>query len=504
MKIQYTALTTENKKVTGVMDLPDKDAARAELHKMGVAIISVEEISEEEYVKFQKEQEEFKVQKGIKTYQFMATDPYGKDVEGTIDAMEDFSAYKRLREEYQFKVENLYLMTATEMEKTQAKAMLEAYEEQLKQSQATTKKGERRTAAQEEKEETEEDINREIVAEIDRVINNAKKTIESHPDFFSSQLLVEIQTTLNDLERIRTSNNIKHITELSNDLYALIANPDKAPADKTQDPEYQALVSEIHDSALVKKEFELYKKAVDVSGVKKLFGDIGKRLKDMTETKKDQEQGKKGIVVKIKASIHQFLEKNTQKKPTKLPKAKRAEKPKTMFGEVIDNLREYFKATSPILKQTRRRELLKALKKWMSRKKPEEEKAAKTPEAEFQKKVAKIAAKENKRKVAAEKRSGRDFTGFFVEVDSFVGWLLCFYIFYFYLVEFSIEKGLGLPREFVFQTLKTPLLPNVTLALLMAHFILRLRNLHFRQNTLATVFLFFMGIAAYLLVVVNF
>ena len=54
MKFFYTALTTDNKKITGVLDTPDRENATAELHKMGVAILSVNEISEEEYVKFQK------------------------------------------------------------------------------------------------------------------------------------------------------------------------------------------------------------------------------------------------------------------------------------------------------------------------------------------------------------------------------------------------------------------------------------------------------------------
>ena len=505
MKFFYTALTTDNKKITGVLDTPDRDSAQADLHKMGVAILSVNEISDADYEKFQTEQEEMKTKKGIKTFQFLATDNFGKEVEGTIDAMDDFSAYVRLREEYQFKVDNLFLADASEEEKIRAKTLTPGFEDQLKQIQVQSHKGEKKSAAKQERAESEEDVDQEIIAEIDRVIINTKKTLENHANLFSNDLLIEVQNTLGELERIRTSNNIKHITDLSNDLYSLISNPDKADARMAEDENYQALLSEIHDSALVKKEFELYKKAVDASGLRRILANVAKRIKDATEPKQDEEGKPVGFVSKLKFSIHNALERMTKKKPLKLVQVKKMEKPKSKIGDLMEKLSGYFKATSPILKKTRQREFMTALKGFF-RKGPTAEELVAAAALQAEKDAAGSQPKSAKsRKASAEKnRKGHDFIGFFVEIDSFIGWLLCFYILYYFLVDFSLEKGIGLPREFVYKTLKTPLLLNITLFLLLMHYALRLRNLHLRGGAFATLFLIFFTLGAYILLVVNF
>ncbi len=506
MKFFYTALTTDNKKITGVLDTPDREGATGELHKMGVAILSVNEISEEEYVKFQREEEENKAKKGIRTFQFLASDNFGKEIEGTIDALDDYAAYKRLREEYQFKIDNLYISSATEEEKARAKALIPGFEDQLTQQQKETNKDVRLSASKEEKQENEGDFDKEIIGEIDRVIVSTKKTLEQHSGFFSTELILEIQNSLGELERIRTSNNIKHITEVSNDLYALISSPDKVTPEMEKDEGYQALMSEMHDSALVKKEFEFYKKAVDAAGLRRLFGDVTKRLKDMSVPKVDESGKPVGLVAKLKQRIHDTLERMTAKKANKRRQAFKSDKPKSRIGVLIENAMAYFKASSPILKKTRQRELMNSIRGLFRKKGGAEESLAENTQGEGKAVdgVGKDAKKPGGGKLIKAKRPGRDFTGLFVEIDSFVGWLLCFYILYYFMVDFSLEKGIGLPREFVYRTLKTPLLVNITLLLAMVHFTLRIRNLHLRGKTLASLFLSFSVVGLFLLLIVNF
>ncbi len=436
MKFSYTALTKDNKKITGVLDAESQEAAQAELHKMGVAIIGVNEISEEEYEKLKKEQKAVKEKKGIRTFNFLGIDPNGKEVEGTIDALNDFSAYKRLRTEYKFEVRELYPIEAAGAEKEAAKGLLLSFEARLGQELAASE-GE----AKEDEGEVGGKINKKIIAEVDRVIINTKKTIEQCKALYSNELLNEITNTLSELELIRTSNNIKHITEVSNNLYSLISNPDKGGEKDVENKKYQSLMGEIKESALVKKEFELYKKAIKLSGAKKILKGITKRLKQLTET--SEEEGKKaGLITRIKSKIHASLEKMTKKKKVKAI-AKKIEKPKEAGGKEIA-----------------------------------------APEKESEKK--------------------RDFTKIFVEIDSFIGWLLCFYVIYFFLINFSLEKNIGISSEFVFKTLKTPLLLNITIFLLMIHFTLRIKNLHFRQNALAAFFLVTLSLGIYTLLIVNF
>lgn len=488
MKFSYAALTKDNKKITGVFDVENQEAAQAELHKMGVAILSVTQISDEEFEKLQETEKIAREEKGIKTFSFLAIDPNGKEVEGTIDSPDDISAYRRLRNEYQFKISNLYEDTATEVEKEDAKKRIEGLEAQLVQERSEEPAKERRN--DDSLEAGEEEIDKVLIEEIDRVIINTKKVIENHNDFFSNELLREIQNVLGNLERIRTSNNIKHITEISNELYELVSNPDKIE-NVDENENFQSLKGEIGDSALVRKEFELYKKAIDATGVKKIFQSIANHLKDMTEPEEEGE-APKGLVGKIKAKVHSIFEKLTKKKPIKLADIKKKEiKPKGKIGLFFEKLQGYFKATSPVLKKTRKKEMMRALKSIFKKNKKEDQEGAE-------------AENEKEKKIIKKGKGERDFTSFLVEIDSFIGWLLCFYIIYFFLVSFSLEKGIGLNKDFVFKTMKTPLILNISVFLLIMHLILRMKNLHLRKNAIAGLFLIFFGIGIYTLLIVNF
>lgn len=492
MKFAYTALTKDSKKVTGVFDVESQEAAQAELHKMGVAIIAVNEVSDEEYEKLKKDQKEVKETKGIQTFDFLGVDANKKEIEGTIDSIDDFSAYKRLRTEYQLEVRKLYKTGATETEIQKANGLLLNFEVRLETENPEAKKKD---------EESEDEINKEILKEVDKVVINAKKAIEEHKDLYGMELLKEINSTLGELQRVRTSNNIKHITEVSNDLYALISNPDKLE-EGVENKEYQSILNEIQDSALVKKEFELYKKAIKLGGVKKVFEGITKKLKSITKTT-DEEEKKAGFITKTKDKIHSFLEKFTKKK--QVAAVKKEKKPKGRFGEFFEKLTSYFKTTSPILQKTRKKELMKAFKALFKKKKKETKEPTDTAEEKGDEAVEASHGVPDKTKTTNKKvKKKRDFTKIFVEADSFAGWLLCFYIIYFFLVSFSLEKDIGLSREFIFKTLKSPLLLNITIFLLLIHFTLRMKNLHFRQNAIAAFFLIAFSLSIYTLLIVNF
>ena len=90
------------------------------------------------------------------------------------------------------------------------------------------------------------------------------------------------------------------------------------------------------------------------------------------------------------------------------------------------------------------------------------------------------------------------------EIDSFISWLLCFYIIYFFLVNFALEKNTGLNSEFVIKTFKTPLILNITILLLIFHFALRVKSIYLRGNILASLFLLFLSIGSYIILIVNF
>src|SRR5690606_4414409 len=102
------------------------------------------------------------------------------------------------------------------------------------------------------------------------------------------------------------------------------------------------------------------------------------------------------------------------------------------------------------------------------------------------------------------KNIDRDYTLFFNELNGFIGWLLAFYVTYLFLVDLSLEKSIGLPEEFALKTIEGPLIVNITLFLLWAHLILKIKLNLFHQQFLGSLFLFVFSGVLYGMVVVNF
>ncbi len=101
-------------------------------------------------------------------------------------------------------------------------------------------------------------------------------------------------------------------------------------------------------------------------------------------------------------------------------------------------------------------------------------------------------------------RIKRDFSTFYAELNSFVGWLLFFYLTYFFLASFSLERNFGLSQTLVIKTLSSPLVINICIFLLMANLTLTLKNRLFRRNIMGTAFLFFFVFGGYALLMANF
>lgn len=383
MKFAYTALSVENKKLTGILEALSLTDAQDELHKMGLSIISVSPISEAEYLRKAEEEKKQKAAEGIITFSFKGIDTQGKLIEGTIDAPSPFEAYKRLVTEFQFKIQ--------ELEKNDINALKERLE---KEPTAVTAKTD-----EEELAEVEYETNTEIMAQIDGVIKNTKDILLKNKDFFSFDQISKIEGTLSELERVRTSNNLKHIAEISNHLYELIRLPQKASKQQMEKtPQFLEMLSSLKENTLVKKEISTYKKRILFKEVQIIFQKLFRKLKTIAskEVIAPEEQ------------------------------------------EVKEEIPE-----EPAEKQGLRAILKSAL----------------------------------------------------TEVDSFIAWLLGFYLMYFFLADLSLEKGIGLPADFVFSTLRSNLLLSLTFFLLLTNFLFFIR---------AGLFLSLAGFAAYGFILFNF
>lgn len=481
MNFRYTALGTNNQKLEGVLEAGTIDDARAQLHKMGLSVVAIKEvIPEPEISPEDKGAPKIKVINDIITYYFLARDSQGKEINGTIDAKEPYSAYRRLFTEYQFEVLDLYPENSSDKIADSLKSQFEKWKEMMEGEGIDLSK-KTSFGLKDELEEENKKMNEVIEAEIDSFIVNTKNILNSNRPHYSESFLREIEKTLNELERIRTSNNLKHITKICNDLYELVSNPDVIVTDNNNElpKDDGAALEKLKESGFLTNRFrflesrQLKKKANNFGAIKKLFSKVNHVLDSKKMSDMDS-----GVTKKVSDSF---------------TSAKRSASPDLML--VIGKFFSYFATSNTILRRARKQEMMKVYQEWRSHKEQLEKNRD-----ELQKKIPVTPSPE----IQKPERVMRDFSGFFMELNSFVGWLLFFYISYFFLISFSIEKNIGLPKELVMKTLASPLIINISVFLALAHLAFSLKLKLFRRNFLGSLFLFFLISSLYTIVMVNF
>jgi len=490
MKVKYTAISGSNQRLEGVLDSESIDIAREELHKMNLSIIAINEISEEEASKHvdvnHKVSTETTSETKIATYYFSAQDVQQKEINGTIDAADPISAFKRLITEYNFTVTDLYPSDADPIN-TSFKGKFKEWRKTLEEEgvdlsiKSTSVKGEL---------EDSDGLNKEIITEIDKFIINTKKILSEHKDQYTDAFLREIEKKLDELERIRASNNLKHITKVCNNLYELIAHPDinSAKTNNDQDQsskEYDSIVTDLKGSGFVSSKLDFLqahknkKKSMRFNKIQGIFAKIVSKLnKKQGDALAKKLAGKKrNFHLKWISDITKSLN-------------KKSNETNITFKEVVIKFFEWVKASNTILRRARKQELITTYNNWRIDK---AKKQVKKPNKE----TCYIAEHKNE---STENR----FTILFAELDSFIGWLLFFYITYFFIGSFSLEKNIGLPQDLIIKTFSSHLLINIVIFLIIAHLIFTIKSRLFKGHALSGIFLFFLGFGLYTILVVNF
>ena len=393
MKFSYTALGTDNQKLTGHLEAESLESAQAKLHKMDLSIIALTEVklanntASNEPVNSEKEAASDIPSTGINTYYFQGNDRQGKEINGTIDSRDPYTAYKRLITEYQFRVDELKEHDAPDASQASLKFNFETWNQQLAQEGITLKQ------TQPVKETETQGIAQEIVTEIDHFILNTKTILEECAGQYTPRALSAIQKKLDNLERIRTSNNLKHITKVCNDLYDLVAHPDKA-LDQANIEQAQATynqtIHQLKESGFVRS--GLTSPSANSRGQVAGFEKIRQAFSNIQNTL---------IPQKIPTSIKKAQIKNS---PTSSDKA-------VGLLDLIKAYGHYLFERNPILRRTRLHDFNQLKQRYQSTRGTQKN----TDPAGFRNLNAKRL----------------DSTRIIKEVNSFVGWLLFFYIAFF-------------------------------------------------------------------------
>lgn len=229
---RYIAINRDNKKVAGQITADTEDLARKELHRLGFSVLSMGA----------QEESQKKANTGVKNFEFEGTDKAGKTVKGTIEGTSELPVYRRLVEEYGFKVSYLADEYAAPEEKSQMRKQglsdlqnlyLQSKKEDATQSRSLGKKikdyfsGWLGKENEETKKMQDQKRRDEFIKQVDEATEKTKAFLNENAGRLVGQLQHDMQTALDHVVRIRNSNNEKNIRVATEDLLDLLQTAKK-------------------------------------------------------------------------------------------------------------------------------------------------------------------------------------------------------------------------------------------------------------------------------------
>ncbi len=214
-KYSYTVINQEGQKLTGTIEAANETAARESLNKLEFPILDITEISQDSSVKTEEKSQKF---------EFQAVDQNGRKVVGTIAGEDQFSAFKRLVNEYHFAVEYIYATTLSQGAKDEEKrrGVVELYTT-LKQEQSQAG-GAAETAQQDTAALGKEENEKRAMEQADFVLQKVEVLIRDFGETIKPDDRNIIQKKADRLVRLKTSKNIDYVKHLSEDLLMYLQN----------------------------------------------------------------------------------------------------------------------------------------------------------------------------------------------------------------------------------------------------------------------------------------
>ncbi len=211
-RYQFVAVSSDGKKMSGTIWAVTEAEARQKISERGLALFSINEFSADKAA----------VTEGFQQFEFEGTEASGKPVHGTIEATDSYEAYAKLRKDYDFDLKNVIDLSATPEERL-------AYQKQgipaewLERFKIENGKDVKEEVVKKEKEEPllSEQDRAELLfyqEEIGRVTKDVMELLKENEEYMDVVARREILDRINLLSRLRRSNAIEHLRELTKKL----------------------------------------------------------------------------------------------------------------------------------------------------------------------------------------------------------------------------------------------------------------------------------------------
>lgn len=455
-RFKYTVVTADGKKLNGTIDAPDENVARQDLNSLGFSIIGIQQIEETG------EQQS----DGNIIFEFEAFDKKGKKVIGTIPAQDKYAAFKRLTLEYEFSVISICKGAASSYEKLQEKQaglgdLQEQLDRELKEAKNKSQEVPTEQILTDEEPEVKDEERLNLQNQINLVVQKITFLYQNYGNQISPDDKMKIDGQLNKLLRIRNSTNLAYVRvsceellKSVQDLEVLILNQDNDLQKSQLRFDISRMLNEIHKNKIRKSWRERMITKVEIwlsnnplpphaNAWQKFKFDIAQSLLNyLKETDEIRELRQKEFLIgdQIKEYFTMYLkEKDTEIKGQL----------KTNIGSLRGKRKE-IKQKILTLKKLEREKRLAGL-----------------PENFWQ--------------------------SFLDEIYTFSGWLLTFYLIYYFVSIYLNTKDFGLDPNSIpgsFLLYQSSFFKYILIILFLFHASLSLKSNFFKNNILAGIIIF--------------
>jgi len=462
-KYQYNVINSENKALSGTISAPDEKSARAELNQLGFSVVGINEIPES-----QGAEQEAK----LPTFEFSGIDKNQKRVTGTIQSEDRYSAYKRLISEYSFEVEYLVDQALPEGQKTEEKikGVFELQNRVDEESQALQKKAAGASENVDLKEfEKKQDV---LKLQVEFVLKKVKEMLDLYEKEMKPEIKEQIRKFVDKILRIKSSTNLDYIRKNCEDLLTFLQKEEIF----------------LHEEARMKERTQLVLEAKSM----------------MMQLHSSKSKSSMGINESLRMWREDHILHNEQ--PTFIekildffvgifigfvPENEEVVEIQHNIAIVSQQIRQYwliyFQAATPEYKNEARTSLKKLHQ---------------------EKKKLNQQLKEAKKRLREEFKKQEELTrmeSLSRELLTFTGWLLAFYLFYYFASIYAGTKQLGtLSASLPFSLYKTSFLKYFLTTLFLFHSALSVKINLFRRNDVATLVITPIFLFSTILILLNF
>lgn len=412
---KYTVANSEGKKLSGTVEAPDETTARSELKNLGFNILFLEETKEQP-----------KLDNNLKRYVFEAIDKNSKLISGTIPAKDEADGLKKLSEEYALTVTAIWEENASQEQIAEARKKGEKLlqtrvvsSQQTNDSEGKANQPQGETKIKTAEEEKQEQF---INTKIEIILKQVNELLQKFDQDLKPDQKVEINKRIDKLLRIKHSTNLEYILATAEDLLKFIEEQEKSLKEtmhQEQRFEFKVQTQKLLD--------ELHTGKKEKSFSQDLLEKIG-----FWQKKHTGEPEKTSLGAKIINSVFEKIKKMFIT-PPEIVAIK--DQIKAYNKQIWEFAKLYFKEPTAEYKD-KVKNSIKAV--WQSRKRAKEN--------------LKLVKHKLSEKEEANRIEEHLFISFTQELNSFSGWLLAFYIMYYFASLYINTKDFGfseIPKGFL-------------------------------------------------------